>query len=196
MSKPKILSGRTDDKPSINVSLVYPETNLNGNPPLGLAYIAAVLEENNIHVSFLDCTVHSIHEVVREVIENKPLIVGIYASTLLYNNALEISKSIKQVAPEIYTCLGGPHPTVNAEEVISNNTVDFVVYGEGEHTFLELVKTLKRCGDLRGIKGILFKNGSDVVVNPPRPPIEDISSLPFPARHLLPMYINIGYRYL
>ena len=79
--------------------------------------------------------------------------------------------------------MGGNHLTFNYQEMLEKDYVDLVVMGEGEYTMLELVQTLEEGGDLKNVKGIAYQD----VVTPPRPLIEDLDELPFPARHLLPM---------
>lgn len=180
-----------------NVCLIYPRFSPDGNPPLGLAYIAAVLEENGIKVNIIDCTFgFTFDKAIKKVLKSNPSIVGIYASTPLFHTALKIARVLKKKS-DVITCLGGPHPTMCPKEVILNPEVDFVVYGEGELTFLELVKALMEGhGDFKNIESILFKENDKVIINPPRPPTKNLDLLPFPARHLLPMYAYMAFRYL
>lgn len=93
-------------------------------------------------------------------------------------------------------CIGGPHPTIFPEEVVSDPDIDFVVLGEGELSFLELVKSLMTHEDFENVPGIGFSKRGSVVINPPRLPIENLDLLPFPARHLLPMDVHIGFNFL
>ena len=66
---------------------------------------------------------------------------------------------------------------------------DFAVISEGELTIIELTDKLegKNNLDLDQIQGLAFKKDSEIIITPPRPLIENLDSLPFPARHLLPM---------
>jgi len=85
--------------------------------------------------------------------------------------------------------LDGQYPSARPEECITHPNIDFVVIGEGEHTICELVNKLEEGNtqNLKKIKGIAFTENGKNVITPPRPAIQDLDSLPFPARHLLPM---------
>lgn len=176
------------------------------NPPLGLAYIAAVLRDNGIEVSIIDAvSVPSkkfpaelnfgltVDEVKEMVYEKKPDFVGITVYTSLYNNALELAKKIKNVCPNTIIVLGGPHIFSQHRQVIEDeDCVDFCIRGEGEFTFLELINTISDKKDLKNIKGITFKKNGEIIVNPDRTFIKDLDSLPFPARELLPNDVYKG----
>jgi anaerobic magnesium-protoporphyrin IX monomethyl ester cyclase len=84
--------------------------------------------------------------------------------------------------------MGGPHPGYVDEAILSTQKVDFIVRGEGEITFSELVTALQsRDGNFRSIQGISFFSNGQPVRTSPRPFIENLDSLPFPARHLISM---------
>lgn len=124
---------------------------------------------------------------VREVIKDfSPQVVGITASTANYLCALVIAKIAKEIDSKMQIVFGGAHPTVMPAEVLSEENVDFVVRGEGEDTFLELLNALYRGNTrLEEVKGLSFKAGGQLIHNPARECIEDLDRLPFPARHLL-----------
>jgi len=159
-------------------------------PPLGIAYIASVLEGDGINVEIIDCAAEDIgFKSLKNRIRGKdPLLCGITSTTPLINEALESAKLIKRNI-DGYVALGGPHPTFLHEKIIQNcDYVDFVVRGEGEITFLKLFNTLENGEDLDKIKGITYKDGQneEMIINEEREPIEDLDKLPYPARHLLP----------
>lgn len=154
-------------------------------PPLGIAYIAAVLEENNVNVEIIDAAAleMSWEDLEIEIEKSNPDMVAITALTPTISNALETAEIAKRTCPEATVVMGGYHPTFNYQEILEKDYVDIVVIGEGEYTIRDLVKTLEEGGDLENVQGIAF----DDVVTPPRPLIMDLDELPFPARHLLPM---------
>ncbi|MEL7670421.1 radical SAM protein [Methanobacterium sp.] len=154
-------------------------------PPLGIAYMAAVLEENNFDVSVIDASAMDMtwETLEEEIGENSPELVAITALTPTIEQALKTAQLVKKVCPDTVVVMGGYHPTFNYQELLEKDFVDIVTIGEGEYTMLELAKTLENDGDLAEVKGIAFGN----VVTPPRPLIKDLDSLPFPALHLLPM---------
>jgi radical SAM superfamily enzyme YgiQ (UPF0313 family) len=158
-------------------------------PALGLAYIAAVLEENGHEVRFID--MHAENWSVKETvlkIKNDPEyagldFVGITATTPLITCALKLAKYIKKIDSDINVVLGGVHPSVLPDEVLSDDNVDFVVREEGEMTFRELVAGKEP----EEILGLSFKKGKNAVHNSPRPYIENLDDLPIPAYHLMPI---------
>ena len=97
---------------------------------------------------------------------------------------------------DIPIVFGNCHPTFHPREVLGRPEVDFVVRGEGELTLLELVEALGRGKDFSKILGLGYKDQGNVRINPMRPLIPDLDSLPFPDKdlHYGPMpYLNHGY---
>ena len=160
-------------------------------PSLGIGYMAAVLEQNNIDVDVLDSSAleMSYDELGEEILKRNPDIVSISALTPTMGVALDSADKIKQVKPDTIVVLGGYHPTFEYESVLEEPSVDVVVRGEGEYTFLELVQTIESGGDLKDVEGLAFydKDDNSLVVTPDRPVIENLDELPFPAFHLFPM---------
>jgi len=102
--------------------------------------------------------------------------------------AFEVASTVKGINKDIITVLEGQHPSARPEDCLANPNVDFVVMGEPENAIFELIDAVgKETRNLKKIRGIGFvKNGVPVFTSP-RPLLEDLDSLPFPARHLLPM---------
>lgn len=160
-------------------------------PSLGIGYMAAVLEQNRYDVDVLDASALdlSYDEIGEEILKRNPDIVSISALTPTIGVALDTADKVKQVKPDAIVVLGGYHPTFQFEEVLSEPSVDLVVRGEGEYTFLDLVKTIERNRDLADVEGLAFhdENDGSLVVTPERAIITDLDELPFPAFHLFPM---------
>ncbi len=156
-------------------------------PSLGLAYIAAVLEKNGHQVRYLDCTAerYTVDDtiVVLKNLKEKFDFIGLTATTPLINNALKIANGAKKIFPQTKIVLGGVHPSVMPDEVISHENVDFVVVDEGEETMKELIEGR----DPKEILGLVYKDNGQIIKNPFRPLINDLDSIPPPAYHLLPM---------
>ena len=156
-------------------------------PPLGLGYLAAVLEENHYTVEVIDCQASklSYEEFRRELDKRKPTIVGATSNTRLYKSALEIVKIAKEVHPNCLTLLGGPHVTFWDENALKEcPQLDVAVRKEGENTLLELVQRLDAGEGYDDVIGITYRKGKEIVRNPDRPYMENLDELPFPARHL------------
>ncbi|MGE4375623.1 MAG: radical SAM protein, partial [Methanoculleus sp.] len=158
-------------------------------PPLGILYIAAVLEENGVGVEVIDCAAGEIDYsgIEKRVEEIEPFLVGITSTTPLIPEALRSAEAVRRVS-DAYIVLGGPHATFMHNEILRENaSIDFIVKGEGEYTVLDLYRTLRTGGDLAAVDGIVYRLGGDrIVENPDRPPVEDLDALPYPARHLVP----------
>ena len=159
----------------------------NPYPPLGIAYVAAVLEKNDYTVKIFDFSLHPEKDIdikINEVIDFHPDIVGITCMTNTYSNALEIAKRLKKYlnAPIAF---GGPHPTVYPEDTLKNPEIDFVIIGEGEYTTLELLQSSR--DEVKHVKGLGYKDNGKVFINPYRSYIGNQDEFPHPARHLLNM---------
>jgi magnesium-protoporphyrin IX monomethyl ester (oxidative) cyclase len=177
--------------PGVEKLEIYKVTGIRA-PPLGLAYIAAVLERAGHAVKIIDSPTLGLDKssFLSEVKTWSPDVVGFTSLTPTAYKAYEAVKMIKEYDKDLPVIMGGPHATFMYEEALSNG-VDVVVRGEGEITTLELVNVIGRHGlnteALRGVLGLAFKDGGRVVVTPDRPLIQDLDTLPPPARHLLPM---------
>ena len=161
-------------------------------PPLGLLYMGAELEKQGFKVNILDTQINnwSTRSIVGYCQNTKPDVIGIYCNTSNYRHALELAREIKaNFSSERPVIFGGPHVTIRPLEVLNNDPVDYIVIGEGEKTVVELMAVLNSndLGKLSEVKGIGFKKDGKLVINPPRELIEDLDSIAFPARHLVPL---------
>lgn len=160
-------------------------------PPLGIAYMAGVLQENNIDVEILDASAEDMDfkDVEKELLKRKPDLVALTALTPTIGRALETAQVVKETLPDSIVVMGGYHPTFNFIETLEDENVDIVIRGEGEYIMLNLVQALENQSSLHDVKGIVFedKNSKEIVVNPEAPLIQDLDELPFPALNLLPM---------
>ncbi|MEM3736807.1 MAG: radical SAM protein [Candidatus Bathyarchaeia archaeon] len=159
-------------------------------PSMGLAYLAAVLERANYKVEILDAPVYrmTFDQLRDEFVRRKPDIIGLTATTATINEALRAARIAEESSPDSKILLGGAHFTFTPEQTMRENpAIDIGCIGEGEETIVELVKTIEAGGDLKQVKGIVFRRDGELVRTPPRPLIANLDSLPFPARHLLPM---------
>jgi len=155
--------------------------------PLGLTYLAAVLEKKNIDVKIFDMCLkkNDRSQLIAEIKDYSPDLVGITSVTPTFPQALGIARVTKEALSQAMVVLGGIHVTVRPEDALSHREVDFVIRGEGEYTILELVEALGGERSYREIKGLSYKRKGKIIHNPSRPLNQDLDSLPFPARHLL-----------
>ena len=153
--------------------------------PMGIAYIAGVLEHTGNEVQILDLLVskYSEEKISRKLEEYQPDIVGVTSVTMNYPIASEILKVCKGVDKDIITVIGGPHVTFSAVETLNEAPwIDIVVRREGEQTMLDIVNGKK----LEDIAGIAFRSDG-IKLTGERDLIYDLDELPLPARHLFPL---------
>lgn len=158
-------------------------------PSLGLGYIAAVLLENGFNVKIIDCSIGLTHSELIELLKKeRPDIVGISGTTPAFVSMKRVAEDIRKDFPSTLVVAGGAHLTAAPEDTMKFDCFDVGVIGEGEITFLELVKKVEHYGlhDLSDIKGIIYHKDGSLVKTERRQPIRDLDSLPFPARHLQP----------
>jgi len=155
--------------------------------PIGIGYLAAIMEQNGLKVKIIDEQVvdDTIAKIIKYTKElTPPYIFGFSVLTASYKSALETSKKLKELYPDSIIIFGGPHPTALPEEVLTNTEVDIVVKGEGELILPELYRRLKNKHDYSDIKSISFKKGSEIIHNEKYPVITDLDTLPMFPYHL------------
>jgi anaerobic magnesium-protoporphyrin IX monomethyl ester cyclase len=158
-------------------------------PPLGIMYLASYVRRNSNHeIRVLDAVVEKVsyHELEEFIASYGPDILGITTTSFTMVDVLLTAEAAKEVDKSIWVCLGGAHVDIYPEETVALPYVDFAIRGEGEFSFLELVNALGDGGDLRRIRGLVFKEDGKVVMNEAGKPNSDLDSLPFPARDLTP----------
>lgn len=161
------------------------------NPPLGILYIAAYLEKHtNFHVEVLDTQAEEInYDHLKVIIRNKaPDVIGITTMTFTLIDVIKVVGIIKSLNQDIKVVLGGPHVHIFPNETITIPGVDFLVLGEGEVAFKELVENIHNKQRLKQISGLVFKDEGQIINTGIRPLNESLDSLPFPARHLTPVH--------
>jgi len=157
-------------------------------PPLSLAYLAAIAEKLGHEVKIIDGEVEkiSLDQMVEEVVEFNPDMIGITASTPFFHIANETAVHIKKRLPGIPILLGGPHISVLMEEAF-NDCFDYGFIGASDNSFPLFLKKYEKGEDISDVKGILYRDGKDVKYTGDAQPILDMDSLPTPAYHLLKM---------
>jgi len=188
INPPKVFPKNWDDKYSFH-------------PPLGLAYIAAVLKSKGHEVIIIDAVIEdwkNIQELDEKIIciglsfdkigelvkKYKPDAVGIGGLTFWKKSIYETAKTIKSVI-DVPIIIGGAHASANPEECLSEKHIDYVIIGEGEITSVELIDKLDKKQDVENVNGIGYKKDEKIILNKQREFINDLDSIPFPDRDLL-----------
>ncbi|MGE5533617.1 MAG: B12-binding domain-containing radical SAM protein, partial [Bacillota bacterium] len=160
-------------------------------PPLGLSYVAGALEKSGYPVEIYDNYLlgRPIEEVKAEIGKRQPEIVGITCSSLTYSRCVEMAKAAKEACPSCKVIVGGPHPSYMPETLLQYNEVDFLIVGEGEVAMTKLTASILK-GEPKSasatIPGVACKIAGEAFTTPQQF-INDLDTVPFPARHLLPM---------
>ena len=160
------------------------------SPPLGLAYLAAALEQAGARVKVLDYVVHPYSRSGLEsvVTRFKPHLAGATAVTMTFDHARQVLVDLKTMNPEIWCVMGGPHVSFRVRETLEETPeLDVIVRGEGEQTVVDLMQTIQCARNLSSVTGIAFRQGSQIHTTPRREFITNLDNLPLPARHLLPL---------
>tara|TARA_Y100000310_G_scaffold339426_1_gene432033 strand:- start:335 stop:1777 length:1443 start_codon:yes stop_codon:yes gene_type:complete len=165
-------------------------------PPLGLAYLAAVLEKEGYKdIKIIDCLLGLEHNKLIKILqEEKPDILGMMTTSTTFYSVVNVAKDVRKLLPKTVIVIGGPHVTSLPEEAMKHGDLfDVGITGEGEITLLEIVKTIDKKGwptDLEEVDGLVYKKEDKIVFTNPRKYIENLDDIPHPARHLLPPLKN------
>jgi anaerobic magnesium-protoporphyrin IX monomethyl ester cyclase len=160
-------------------------------PPLAFASMAAALRDHarDLRVAILDAPALRMgwRSLEAEMRNLQPAYIGMGEEAVTCTEGLRLARLAKQLRAQVIAggCFFGHVPN----EAIGTRLVDVVVHGEGEITLVELVEALRsgRVEDLYKVAGISFADGDEVVHTPPRPLIQNLDRLPFPAYDLLPV---------
>ncbi len=156
-------------------------------PTLGLLYISSHLKANGFAVDLYDTTFVTLADFEVYIQRERPSLVGLYCNLMTKHNILRQIQMCKAVGAKVV--LGGPEPISYAEQYLQAGA-DIIVNGEGEETLEELIPHIGRFGlnQLGDILGIVYLNDDGQVIrNPVRPQIKDLSSQPWPDREAIDM---------
>lgn len=163
--------------------------------PLGILYIAAVLEQAGHTVAVIDAAAEllNVEKTTERVKDFQPDVIGLGSFTVTFETTRKLGAAIKEACPEVPIILGSYHVTLVPNEAMADSCFDVGVLGEGEYTMLEIVEHYEGKRDLESVQGICYRvpdssqpNGWTLHKTPTRPKFKELDKLPFPARHLLP----------
>jgi len=149
--------------------------------PLTYVYLAGAVRTEGFEAEIYDAMSMDVGfpEIEAKIRSASPDFVAVSSITCTTPDAVRIIELAKSIDPSITTIMGGVHPTFMYGELMENHqSLDYVVIGEGDVTLPELLKTLKAGGDLSHVKGIAYRNESEIVKTPPRELLQNIDSLP------------------
>lgn len=156
--------------------------------PLGLAYLGGAILASGHDCRIVDMeseglTEDDLDHIIREY---EPNLIGLSATTPVFQNAKVLAGRIKERCPDIPIAIGGVHSTVVGRQVLEEcPAFDFQVVGEAEESIGSICKAVMNGGDLSGVPGVLHRQNGDIIENPRAPFLKDLDAIPMPARHLL-----------
>ncbi|MCX5796292.1 MAG: radical SAM protein [Elusimicrobia bacterium] len=156
--------------------------------PIGLAYVAAALERDRHHVEIMDCQVlRNPGEKLLERVRRGGLdVIGFSTTIASIRSACDLAQAARRLDRSVCLMVGGAYPSVYGGKDVLLRCAAFslAVIGEGEQTVVEVLDCLARGGDLERVRSVAFRRGDEILETPRRPLIDDIDSIPSPARHL------------
>ena len=162
--------------------------------PLGLGYIAAVLDQEGHEIEVMDINAYRWTQAeVEERIKNAKFdAVGIGGIVTVYKYVKWLISVIKKYHPTKKAVVGGSVASSVPKILLERTAADIAVIGEGEQTARELFQTLESNKNLSEVNGIWFKDEKgEIYITPQRPSIRDLDTLPLPAWDLFPMDIYL-----
>ncbi len=166
-------------------------------PSFGLLQLGAYLEKEGIDVQIVDATALSNpwKDLASSIAVSKADVIGVTCSaTCLSGEAIQTIQLSKKLSPNSILVAGGSHFTLMAETILQElKELDYIILGEGEIAFSQLLQNLSRVGNGREVKGLAYSNHGKVILNEKQPPIPNLSSLPLPAYHLIDMESEAYY---
>lgn len=157
--------------------------------PLGIYYLAAYVRQCGHEVQAIDAEAEDLtaQECLEKIEAFGPDVLGISSTTVAFHRALEVTTLFVQAHPDVFTVIGGPHPSSNPEHTLGYSCFHCAVLREGEETLKELLECLETKKDWHGLDGIAYRDDAGkCIVNKHRAQIADLDSLPFPAYDLIP----------
>lgn len=182
--------------PPVSFDCFYGEWDLSdvksSSPPIGILSLAAMIRQYGYETKILDAHAEglTIDQIVEEVNQFQPQVVGLTAMTVMISASAQIAKSIKEKHPEITTVIGGVHFTAEPNETLNRYPqFDFGVVGEGEVVFTEFLEKMRKLEDLSTIPSLVWRKDT-INANPRRAFFKSLDEFPPPAFDLVPNLFN------
>ncbi|MFH1415682.1 MAG: radical SAM protein [Elusimicrobiota bacterium] len=158
--------------------------------PQWMPCLAASLRNAGHEIKCIDCAAthtgwKSLEDIIRK---EEPDVVGVSEAHALYmDESLKLVRLVKKIKMNITVVCGGGMFANIAETLLKENPVDYIVKGEGEETFVELLEALEKERPVESVDGVAYIRNGEYFQTPPRQLIGDMDTLPMPAYDLMPM---------
>lgn len=149
-------------------------------PPLNIGSLASFLKQNHKDVKIYFYQDYNQEEIIQFIKKEKPDIVGMSCNSHNRINCFKMTRIIKSINPNTYTVLGGIHATFFHKQILEKiSSIDFIVRGEGEISFFELISRIEKKEKFLKLPGISYRDKEKIIINPSRPFIKNLDILPF-----------------
>jgi anaerobic magnesium-protoporphyrin IX monomethyl ester cyclase len=161
--------------------------------PIGLLYLVSSVHKEFPEISFkvfhTPTSPDPIQSIESLMLSFKPDLVGLRALSIAKESFHLIAEKIRELSPDIPIIAGGPYPSTSYNDILHDGLVDMAVIGEGEITFVELIKSLQHSKNLPDdlLGTVVYRNG-ELKINNQRPLIQNIDEIPIPNYD----YINLS----
>ena len=154
---------------------------------LGLGYLASTLRESGYAVVICDFEAEP-RQIVKTALQHDPIIIGFSLIFQFYVTTFgDLIRKLRDAGVRCHFTMGGHFPSLSYRETLRLiPELDTVVRFEGEMTLLELADVIGTGGDWRGIQGIAYRQGDELVTTPMRALVDDLDRLPYPERNFEP----------
>lgn len=185
----------------MKIALIWPYGNdFTYSIPLGLGFLVSNCSMPGVELRVFDGTLYDAPYnslMFRDFLTSyQPDMIGISCWSKTFPETLRIIDIAKSLLPNIITVLGGIHPTVYAEKTLELSSVDYILTGESELSFKELLSAIAGNTPVTAIPGLVTRSNSVIIKNP-QCPLHDLDSLSFPDYKAIELtkYFDKGYRY-
>lgn len=158
--------------------------------PFFLAYATALLDREGFEVILVDGCAEKIEQepFLERIAAFEPEVIVLEVSTISIDTDLALARAVRERWPEATLAFAGLHAFMYEPDWLAEHAdIDLVLVGEYETTLLEVARRLDEGKSLRGCRGILWREDGQVRREENRPLLENLDSLPWPARHFLPL---------
>lgn len=162
---------------------------------LGLCYIASAIRQKGYTTEIFDAYLEEaeIDKVVEDILRIKPNMLAVSLPSLMAaGNVSAITARVRKASQDIYIAIGGHYATICYEKVLKDTKADALILSEGEQIIVNLYQALIGGKDLQEVPGIVYQDGDQLRMNPIAGLPDDLDSLPFPSRELLPAVLKRG----
>ena len=147
---------------------------------ISLRYLEKISADLNVETERLEFSINEMKDkILEEILERKPDLVAFSVYIWNFDLVRELSVLIKRVDENIGILYGGPEVTYDSKKHLSIMAGDFIIRGEGELTYVDLLGSLLHGEDLSRVKGLTYRQGEEIISNPDRDKM-DMRQVPYP----------------